>query len=285
MMATPWALDPWLVKMYSHRLTPALSTLPVAPPLPVARPETPAPPASDGVREFLPGPGGELVEVFDRPRPPLPPPRDLGADAKQLREAFLRRLREHGPEVVRELRGAVAELRSCAAQGRALQAEMLWRRQIERATAFGGLVHAVVSSGKPTSKHDVLEAAGCRVSSGFVAVWLEHSAEHVIGLAKILTDGEQVYAEIALHDDALGRAAAEQCRTGALWACSPGYAALTTERRFYGLGERITEWNLREVSLTARPRDWRNRAVSTSSRAYAEVARRMGFPTKEERRA
>lgn len=281
MMTKPWAPDPWLMKVYGTRLTPALSTLPAASPVPAPRPETPAPLPLGRVREFLRAESGELVEV-DPARSPLEPARDLGEDAKRLRREALR---AKLPDFARELRGCADELRSSLTQGRALQAEMLWRRQVERATAFRGLVHAVVSSGKPTSKHDVLEAAGCRVSSGFVPVWLEHSAEHVIGLAKILTDGERVYAEIALNDDALGRAAAEQCRTGALWACSPGYAALTTEPRFYGLGERIIEWNLSEVSLTASPRDWRNRAVSTSSPAYAEVARRMGFPTKEERRA
>ena len=126
---------------------------------------------------------------------PLPVPRDLGEDAARLRREALR---SKLPSIVREIRASVSELRGVAAQGRTLHGEMVWTRQHQRATAFGGVIHCCIASGRPTNRHDILVASGCLVPPGWIPVWLEHSAEHVIGLAETFMDDRRVYAEIAL---------------------------------------------------------------------------------------
>ena len=230
-MATLWAPDPWLMKVYGTRLAPAPTTLPAA--------------------------------------APLPPARDLGADAKRLRGEALRVGMQRFVSAVRA--------------GRA-------HRQYQRALTFDGVIRAVISSGRPTSQHNILTASGCQLPPGPVSVWREHDPAQAIGAtpvctdgtARVCTDGECVYAEIVLADNASGHRAAVDCLTRSLWGASAGYAVLASAPRFYGLGERITEWKLLEISLTQNPRDWRCRALPVTHPAYPEFARAVGFPTEEE---
>jgi hypothetical protein len=229
-------------------------------------------PGRSGERLFLPTADGRLAEVLQDPRPPLgPPPRDLdvGAETRQRqRERFLERFREHGPAIIRELR-------ACATEFRAIGGELKWQRDYPAALAAGRIIHGLLISGLPKKGHHVVLTSGLEIP-GLVPALVGHDPSQRIGTARASIAGSEAFCEILVDDSEIGRAAAEHCRTGVLWACSAFLEDVEREPRAFG-GTTTTRSRLGEVSLVADPNDWRCRCAVVGSYSYDSFARDIGI--------